>query len=212
MITIQSFTFNPFEENMYVLFDETREAVIIDPGCYTREEQNELSAFIQGQGLKPVKLLNTHAHLDHILGNNYVAGKYNIPLEMHEEDLELLRSAPVYGQIWGISPEPSPDPSAFLKEGDTVKFGNSTLDILFTPGHCPGSITFHSVKEKFAIAGDVLFYESIGRTDLPGGNTETLFRSIREKIFMLSEDTQIYPGHGPVTSVGHEKRFNAFLN
>ncbi|MBP6403232.1 MAG: MBL fold metallo-hydrolase, partial [Bacteroidia bacterium] len=138
MITIQSFTFNPFEENMYVLFDETREAVIIDPGCYTREEQNELSAFIQGQGLKPVKLLNTHAHLDHILGNNYVAGKYNIPLEMHEEDLELLRSAPVYGQIWGISPEPSPDPSAFLKEGDTVKFGNSTLDILFTPGHCPG--------------------------------------------------------------------------
>ncbi|HRH65489.1 MAG TPA: MBL fold metallo-hydrolase [Bacteroidia bacterium] len=211
MITIQSFTFNPFEENMYVLYDETKEAAIIDPGCYTAAEKQALSHFIEKEGLKPVKLLNTHAHLDHMLGNNFVASRYRLDLEMHEADLELLQSAPVYGQIWGIKPEPSPDPSSFLKEGDTVTFGHSTLGVLFTPGHCPGSITFYSAAEKFAIAGDVLFYGSIGRTDLPGGNHELLIRSIREKIFPLGDDTIVYSGHGPATTVGFEKQHNPFL-
>ena len=138
MITIQSFTFNPFSENMYILYDETKEALIIDPGCYTQPEKEELAKFIVETGLKPVKLLNTHAHIDHVLGNNFVAGKFGLKLEMHEADVDLLRSAPVYGQMWGIKPEPSPEPSTFLTEGDVVLFGNSKLDVLFTPGHCPG--------------------------------------------------------------------------
>ena len=211
MITIQSFTFNPFSENMYILYDETKQALIIDPGCYTQPEKDELAKFISETGLKPVKLLNTHAHIDHVLGNNFVAGKYGLKLEMHEADADLLRSAPVYGQMWGIKPEPSPEPSAFLNEGDVVHFGNSKLDVLFTPGHCPGSITFFSSDEKFAIVGDVLFYGSIGRTDLPGGNHELLIRSIREKLFPLGDDMVVYPGHGPSTTIGFEKQHNPFL-
>ena len=211
MITIHSFTFNPFSENMYILYDETKEALIIDPGCYTQPEKEELAKFIRDAGIKPVKLLNTHAHIDHVLGNNFVAAKYGLKLEMHEADADLLRSAPVYGQMWGIKPEPSPEPSAFLTEGDEVKFGNSKLDVLYTPGHCPGSITFYSSDEKFAIVGDVLFYGSIGRTDLPGGNHELLIRSIREKLFPLGDDMVVYPGHGPSTTIGFEKQHNPFL-
>ncbi len=211
MITIQSFTFNPFSENMYILYDETKEALIIDPGCYTQLEKEELAKFILETGLKPVKLLNTHAHIDHVLGNNFVAAKYGLKLEMHEADADLLRSAPVYGQMWGIKPEPSPEPSAFLNEGDVVRFGNSKLDVLFTPGHCPGSITFFSSDEKFAIVGDVLFYGSIGRTDRPGGNHELLISSIREKLFPLGDDMVVYPGHGPSTTIGFEKQHNPFL-
>lgn len=211
MITIQSFTFNPFSENMYILYDETKEALIIDPGCYTQLEKEELAKFILETGLKPVKLLNTHAHIDHVLGNNFVAAKYGLKLEMHEADADLLRSAPVYGQMWGIKPEPSPEPSGFLNEGDVVRFGNSKLDVLFTPGHCPGSITFFSSDEKFAIVGDVLFYGSIGRTDLPGGNHELLISSIREKLFPLGDDMVVYPGHGPSTTIGFEKQHNPFL-
>ncbi len=211
MITIQSFTFNPFSENMYILYDETKEALIIDPGCYTQPEKEELAKFIVETGLKPVKLLNTHAHIDHVLGNNFVAGKFGLKLEMHEADVDLLRSAPVYGQMWGIKPEPSPEPSTFLTEGDVVLFGNSKLDVLFTPGHCPGSITFFSSAEKFAIVGDVLFYGSIGRTDLPGGNHELLISSIREKLFPLGDDMVVYPGHGPSTTIGFEKQHNPFL-
>lgn len=196
---------------MYILYDETKEALIIDPGCYTQPEKEELAKFIVETGLKPVKLLNTHAHIDHVLGNNFVAGKFGLKLEMHEADVDLLRSAPVYGQMWGIKPEPSPEPSTFLTEGDVVLFGNSKLDVLFTPGHCPGSITFFSSAEKFAIVGDVLFYGSIGRTDLPGGNHELLISSIREKLFPLGDDMVVYPGHGPSTTIGFEKQHNPFL-
>ncbi|HNP49612.1 MAG TPA: MBL fold metallo-hydrolase [Bacteroidia bacterium] len=211
MITIRSFTFNPFEENMYVLYDETKEAVIIDPGCYSENEKSELAEFILKENLIPVKLINTHAHLDHMLGNNFVASKYKLKLHMHKDDLDLLRSAPVYGQMWGIKPEPSPDPEFFLQEGDLVNFGNSSLLVLFTPGHCPGSLSFYSAKDQFAIVGDVLFYGSIGRTDLPGGNLEILLKSIREKLFVLPDQTIIYPGHGPHTTIGFEKKHNPFL-
>lgn len=211
MITIRSFTFNPFEENMYVLYDETKEAVIIDPGCYSENEKSELAEFILKENLIPVKLINTHAHLDHMLGNNFVASKYKLKLHMHKDDLDLLRSAPVYGQMWGIKPEPSPDPEFFLEEGDQLNFGNSSLQVFFTPGHCPGSLSFYSAKDQFAIVGDVLFYGSIGRTDLPGGNLDILLKSIREKLFVLPDQTIIYPGHGPHTTIGFEKKHNPFL-
>jgi len=211
MIKIKSFTFNPFEENTFVLHDHTGEAVIIDPGCYERDEQLELSDYIDTNGLKPVKLLNTHAHLDHMLGNNFIAGHYHLQLEMHEKDVDLLMAATVYGQMWGINPEPSPRPGVLLAEGDVVRFGISELLVLYTPGHSQGSISFFSDAERFAIVGDVLFNSSIGRTDLPGGNYEELMSSIREKLLPLGDDVKIYCGHGPVTSIGYEKRYNPFL-
>ncbi len=211
MITVKSFTFGPFEENTYILFDETRECIIMDPGCYDQNEKRELAGFIESEKLKPVKLINTHAHIDHILGNNFVAGKYSIQLEMNEHDVALLKAAPTYGQMWGINAEPSPEPHTLLNEGDVVKFGNSTFEVLFTPGHSAGSISFYSRADNFVIAGDVLFNGSIGRTDLPGGDFDTLIRSIKEKLFPLGDSCKVYSGHGPETSIGFERENNPFL-
>jgi glyoxylase-like metal-dependent hydrolase (beta-lactamase superfamily II) len=211
MINVHSFTFNPFQENTYVLNDETRQCIIIDPGCYTEIEKEELAGYITRMNLNPVRLLLTHSHIDHVLGNNYVCGKFNLKIEMNAIETELLKSAELYGEMWGINMEASPAPEVFLEEGHTIRFGNSFLDILFTPGHSPGSICFYSKAEKFAISGDVLFYESIGRTDLPGGDYETLIKSIREKVFQLGDDFRIYPGHGPSTTIGHERKFNPFV-
>jgi len=211
MMQIQSFTFNPFAENTYVLFDETHECVIIDPGCYTENERMELDEFITRKNLKPVKLINTHAHIDHILGNNHVVGKYNLNLEMHPADETVLKAATVYGEMWGIQVEPSPKVSHYLKEGDEVIFGNSRLKILFTPGHSPGSICLYDEEDQIVIAGDVLFYGSIGRTDLPGGDYDTLIGSIRKKLFVLADNVKVFPGHGPATTIGFERVNNPFL-
>jgi hydroxyacylglutathione hydrolase len=211
MMQIQGFVFNPFSENTYVLFDDTKECVIIDPGCCNDEERKELAGFIQEEGLKPVKLLNTHCHIDHVFGNSFVAKKYNLGLEIHKEDLPVLKSLPQVSHVYGLNAEESVDPSNFLNEGDQVKFGTSTLDILFTPGHSPGSICFVNREDKIIIGGDVLFYGSIGRTDLPGGDHETLLTSIREKLFVLDDEFLVFPGHGQQTDIGFEKKNNPFL-
>jgi len=211
MPEVKTFTFNPFQENTYVLYDETAECVIIDPGCYTPEEKQELEDFIFEKKLKPVKLLLTHAHIDHILGNNFVTGKYPIKIEMNEHDVKLLKVALTYGELWGIHCEPSPEPTVLLKEGNVVHFGNTNLEVLFTPGHSAGSICFYNREHDFVIGGDVLFYESIGRTDLPGGDHPTLIRSITEKLFPLGDACTVYPGHGPHTTIGHEREHNPFL-
>lgn len=211
MISIQGFTFNPFEENTYVLYDETKECVIIDPGCYNTHEREELADFIKSEELKPVKLLNTHCHIDHVLGNSFVAKKYNLQLEIHKEDLRVLHSLPQISHLYGLNAEESLEPTVFLNEGDIIKFGNSSLEILFTPGHSPGSICFVSHPDKFIIGGDVLFYNSIGRTDLPGGDHETLLASIRKKLFVLDEGFTVFPGHGGETTIGFEKKNNPFL-
>jgi hydroxyacylglutathione hydrolase len=211
MITIQVFTFNPFEENTYILFDETKECIIIDPGCSNKSEQEDMVNFIEEEGLKPVRLLNTHCHIDHVLGNTFIAKKYTLGLEIHKEDLQMLHSLPRVSHLYGLNAEESVDPSNFLSEGDQVKFGNSILDIFFTPGHSPGSICFVSKEDKFVIGGDVLFNRSIGRTDLPGGDHATLLSSIREKLFLLDDDYVVLPGHGQDTSIGFEKQNNPFL-
>jgi len=211
MIKVKNFRFGPFEENTYVLYDETMECMIMDPGCYTRDEKKALSDFIESEKLKPVKLINTHGHIDHILGNNFIAGKYKLDLEMNEHDVKLLKAAPVYGQMWGINAEPSPEPKTLLKEGDVVKFGNSSFEVLFTPGHSEGSVSFYNRENNFVLAGDVLFYGSIGRTDLPGGNFDILIRSIKEKLFPLGDNVKVYSGHGPETTIGFEKANNPFL-
>jgi len=211
MVNVKGFTFNPFQENSYVLYDETMECVIIDPGCYGPEEKLELTEFIREVKLKPVKLLNTHCHIDHVLGNKYVAETWNIELVIHELEADLLKAAQTYGANWGIFAEKSPVPSAFIREGDVLQFGNSKLEIIFAPGHSPGSICFYNMENRFCISGDVLFHQSIGRTDLPGGDYETLIRSIKNKLFVLPDDTIIYPGHGPITTIGAEKVSNPFL-
>lgn len=212
MIKIQSFTFNGFEENTYVLFDESKKCIIIDPGCYEQNEKLELERFIVDNELEPVKLINTHCHIDHVLGNRFVAEKWSLDLEMHELDLPTLRSVKDYCQLYGFhNYEESPEPSTFLKEGDKIHFGNSSLDVLFTPGHAPGHIVLYSNEQHFVIGGDVLFQMSIGRTDLPGGDYDTLISSIKDKLLPLDEQTKVYCGHGPSTTIGFEKANNPFL-
>lgn len=208
---IQSFTFNPFDENTYVIYDETRECVIIDPGCYMNEEKAELIAFIEEKKLSPTMVLNTHCHVDHIFGNKFLFDKYGLLPICHQLELKLLDAAGEYSKQWGIFLEPSPHPQKFLEEGDLVQFGSSSLEVLFTPGHSPGSVCFYNSKEKILIGGDVLFQMSIGRTDLPGGHHQTLLDSITQKLFVLPADVKVFSGHGPTTTIGFEKMYNPFL-
>ena len=212
MTQVASFTFNPFQENTYVLYDETKECIIIDPGCYTNVEKEELVQFIEQNDLMPKRLINTHCHIDHVLGNKYIAEKYQLALEIHEGEIPVLAALQQTATMYGIAVEPSPQPRKFLKEGDEFSFGNTQLEILFTPGHSPASISFFCKKEKFLIAGDVLFYGSIGRTDLPGGNFNTLISSIKNKFYPLGDEVKVYSGHGPSTSIGFEKQTNPWLN
>lgn len=211
MINVHYFVFNDFLENTYVLWDETYECVIIDPGCYYPAEREELEKFIKVNGLKPVLLLNTHCHIDHILGNKWVKDSFNIDFLMHRNDLVVLNNAMNVAKMYGISIEPSPQPDRLLEEGEMISFGNSSLGILFTPGHSPGSISFYSPDDKFIIGGDVLFQSSIGRTDLPGGHYETLMQSIFNKFLILPDEVTVYSGHGPTTTVGEEKKNNPFV-
>ena len=212
MAQVVQLTFNPFQENTFIVYDETGECVIFDPGCYDAREQKQLSDKISELGVRPVRLINTHCHLDHVFGNKYVADTYALPLEIHEKELSLLNAVPQICEMYGLpKPEPSPAPSNFLKPGDTLEFGNTKLEMLFTPGHSPGSISFYCREDKFIIAGDVLFYGSIDRTDLPGGDYNTLIESIKTQLLPLGDDITVYSGHGPATRIGYERKNNPFL-
>lgn len=205
------FTFNGFSENTYVLYDETKECVIIDPGCSNDEEREALDSFISSQNLKPVRLLNTHCHIDHILGNKYVSEKYALELEAHKGEVPVLESGLMVSQMYGIAYEKSPDITKFIEEDELVGFGNTTLKTLLTPGHSPASISFYNEENEVLIAGDVLFQGSIGRTDLPGGDYDTLINAVRTKFFTLPDSTRVFPGHGPATKIGIEKEMNPFF-
>ena len=211
MINIKSFVFGPFQENTYLLFDETNECIIIDPGCYDGPEQLLLENFIKEKQLKPVKLINTHCHLDHVFGNGFVADTYKLKLEINKLDLPVLDAYLTSANLYGLNASPSPQPSVYIDEGDIIKFGNSMLEILFTPGHSPGSITLYNREQKIMIVGDVLFYGSIGRSDLPGGNSEILIHSIKNKLLPLGDNYTVYNGHGPSTNIGFERINNPFL-
>ena len=212
MSVVVVFTFNDFSENTYLIHDETKECIIIDPGNNNPAEDSTLSDFIQSNELKPVRLINTHCHLDHVFGNKYVADTYGLELEIHEGELPVLASSPQVSAMYGIPyPNPSPTPTTFLKEGEAIKFGETSLSIHFTPGHSPASISFYNAEEGYIIGGDVLFQGSIGRTDLPGGNMDTLIASIKKHFLTLPDDTRVYSGHGPMTTVGHERAHNPFL-
>jgi glyoxylase-like metal-dependent hydrolase (beta-lactamase superfamily II) len=210
-MNIVKFVFSPFQENTYVLYDKTKECVIIDPGCYDEKERNRLVEFIESRGLTPVRLLNTHCHIDHIFGNKFVSEKYNLPLESHKDEQEMIAYSESKASLYGVELQPSPAISVFWDEGDVITFGESELSVLFTPGHSPASISFYARKHNFIIGGDVLFRQSIGRTDLQGGNFETLVNSIRTKFFTLPNDTKVYSGHGEVTTVEFEKLHNPFV-
>jgi hydroxyacylglutathione hydrolase len=213
MTSVQKFTFNPFQENTYILFDETKECVIIDPGCYTKQEKEKLKSFIITNNLTVKNVISTHSHIDHVLGNNYVLNEFNIGLITYKDDLETLNRIPEYAPSYGFTDyEVSPQPVSFFDLEKGYSFGNSHLNIAFVPGHAPGHVVFISTDDKFIINGDCLFYGSIGRTDLPGGDHDTLINSIKNKLLTLPSDYKVYCGHGPETTIGFEKQNNPFLN
>lgn len=211
MITLKIFVFNPFQVNMYLLYDDTKECIVIDPACSTQAEFDVVDAFIKENNLKPVAFYNTHCHIDHIAGNYYMDKHYKIPFGIHKAGLPLLNHAKGYGLAFGFDIEEIIQPSVFIEEGDEIKFGNSLLKVLYTPGHANGSVCFYAEKEKFVIVGDVLFNGGIGRTDLPSGDYDLLISNIKEKLLTLPDDIVVYPGHGEATSIGNEKRYNSYL-
>ncbi len=208
---VAQFTFNSFAENTFVIWDETNQAVIIDPGMMDASEDTMLFDFIKDEGLKPVLVLNTHCHIDHILGNASTTQKYDIELWAHKNELAMLERAPAASLMWNVPYKESPLPNKFIEEGDKVIFGNSTLEILFVPGHSPGHIVFINHNEKLVIGGDVLFNGSVGRVDLPGSNVQDLVKSIQQKMYALPDEYVVYPGHGPETTIGREKKSNMFV-
>jgi len=211
MISIHKFTFNPIRENTYVLYDESSECVIIDPGMYDGDEQNELVGFIKKNQLKPVLLLNTHCHYDHVFGNKFVYDTWGLKPQFHRGELIVLQSIPGYAPQMGLHYELSPEPEVFLSETGHVEFGHSRLELIFAPGHSPAHLCFYAESDHFLIGGDVLFYNSIGRTDLPGGNHTQLINNIKNNLFILPDHCEVHPGHGPSTSIGFEKLHNPFL-
>lgn len=209
-MTIKSFTFNPFQTNCFVLHDG-QEAIIIDPSCHTKREIEEVLGYIDVEGVEVKHLLLTHGHIDHIYGCSALAEAFDDGFKMHREDLPLLEKASEHAAMFGTHIEEPPPPTDFLAEGDAIHFGDRTLEILFTPGHSPGSICFLDKQEGILIGGDVLFYDSIGRTDLWRGSLPELMASIYQKLMVLPDDTNVYPGHGPETTIGRERQFNPFL-
>ena len=210
---VLSLTFNPVQENTYLVYDEdSRETIIFDPGMYTPAEEKEFVRRLDELWLKPTQLINTHCHFDHIFGNAFVKETYGLLLGIHPLEEQLLTAAPLVVQTYGMPPmTPSPPPDYYLNEGDTVSLGATTFEVLFAPGHSPGSLCFYNRTGGYLIAGDVLFNGSIGRTDLPLGDHDTLIGSILTKLMPLPDETVVYPGHGPSTTIGKERRSNPFL-
>jgi hydroxyacylglutathione hydrolase len=211
MLSIKTFIFNPVQENTYVLYNDQKQCCIIDPGCYFSQERNELKEFINATGLLPVLLLNTHCHLDHVFGNKFVHDTWGLTLHFHEKEKPVFDNAPAAGIRWQLPFENYKGDLIFLKEGEKISIGKDEMDVLFTPGHSPGSVSFYDKKEGFVISGDVLFKGSIGRTDLPGASFETLANSIHTQLFVLPEETKVFSGHGAPTTIGFEKKNNPYL-
>ena len=211
MLQVKSFVFSPIQENTYVVFNEFNQCIVIDPGCYFDGEKETLKNFIQQKSLTPLMLLNTHCHLDHVFGNKFVAENYQLTLQLHQKEKLVLSYAPTAGLMYNMPFDNYAGEFIELKEGDKILLGEDELEIVETPGHSPGSICFYCGKQGFLIGGDVLFKGSIGRTDLPMGDYETLIKSIKQKLFLLPDNVIVYSGHGEETTIGKEKIFNPFV-
>lgn len=211
MIHIKSFTCNPYQENTYLLYDDKGNCAVIDPGMYGSEEEQMVSSFIAENNLTPTLLLNTHCHVDHVLGNKYIADTYNLLPLFHEGELPLLIEVQTYAPQMGIQYNVSPIGEEFLPNTGEIMLGDQPLQLIFAPGHSPAHLCFYNAEQGFLIGGDVLFKGSVGRTDLPGGNHELLMESIRTAVYTLPDETIVYPGHGPTTTIGFEKNNNPFV-
>ncbi len=211
MITIQDFCFSAFQENTYVLYNEFKEAIIIDPGCYTRIEEKMLTDFIRKENLKPSLLLNTHCHLDHVFGNNYVSETYGLTAHIHPNEQIVLDRLQEAAAKWGVPTDAYKGPIQYIEEGEIIQFGTDSFKVLLTPGHSPGSVCFYHAQQDFMIGGDLIFKDGVGRTDLPGANPLDLIKSIRTQIFPLPDTLTIYSGHGPATTWGREKEHNPYI-
>jgi glyoxylase-like metal-dependent hydrolase (beta-lactamase superfamily II) len=211
MLTVKSFCFNPFAENTYLVLAPGGECAIIDPGCHTESEQRVLVDYIRENGLKPILFLNTHCHLDHVFGNNFVHQTWGLPLHMHAAEQPVLDYASIAGDLYQVPCESYKGTIQYLVPGNSWQLGQFSVQCLFTPGHSPGSLSFYCAEAGWVISGDALFQGSVGRTDLPGGNMDQLVQSIRTQLYVLPEETIVYAGHGPTTSIGIEKRSNLYV-
>jgi hydroxyacylglutathione hydrolase len=211
MLNVAFFTFNPFQENTYMIANEKKQCWIVDPGMYDDQEVKAIKDYITRNQLQPQGIINTHAHIDHILGVQELIDTYNIPFGIHADDLPILQRAEATAAMFGFEFKNAPKQTHFISEKDTLKLGDDNLKVFLVPGHSPGSIAFYYPAGKWVISGDVLFNGSIGRTDLPGGDYDTLINSIRTHLFPLPDDTQVLSGHGPATTIGDEKADNPFL-
>lgn len=210
MLKLHCFVFNPFQENTYILYDDTGECMVVDPGCFDASEKKELQEFISTNNLTVKLLVNTHCHIDHVLGNAFVKDIFGVDLLVPKGEEPGLKAVSVYAPNYGLFHYEEAKPDGYLYEGDVLSFGNQKLKIISAPGHSPDHMVFYHEESAILIGGDVLFYNSIGRTDLPGGNHDVLIRSIHHKLFVLPDDVKVYPGHGPETTIGFEKRTNPF--
>ncbi len=211
MIQVQTFVFNPFSENTYVLYDKTGEGVVIDPGCFQQNEYNELETFVKTNQLTIKYILITHGHIDHVLGCTYLKKSWQTPIWLHQKEKETYDAVPTYAASYGFNQYLHTPADYYFTNDEVISFGNSTLDIIYAPGHSAGHVAFINKEAKMCIGGDILFNGSIGRVDLPGGDYDTLIKSIKSKIFTLPEDTMVYPGHGEPTTVKKEKATNPFF-
>lgn len=212
MLNVKIFQFNPLQENTYLVFNEAKQCIIVDPGCYTEQERDQLAQFISSKQLKPVLLVNTHCHLDHVFGNKFIHDQFGLELHIHAGEQKVLEMAPTSGLMWNLPFDNYQGTLHFLSESTPIHLGEDKLEVLYTPGHSPASISFYSKEDDLLIAGDVLFRESVGRTDLPGGNPDILAHSIKTQLYTLPDETIVYPGHGIPTTIGHEKHHNPFIS
>ena len=211
MLHIKSFVFSPIQENTYLLYNEQKQCAIIDPGCYDDAERDQLSAFIEANGLKPVLLINTHCHLDHVFGNNFVSETYGLTALFHQKEQAVIDRLPEGGARWGVPTEAYKGKVQYIQQDELIHFGKDVFKVLETPGHSPGSVCFYHEAQDFLIGGDLIFKDGVGRTDLPGSNPLDLIKSIQTQIFPLPDTMTIYSGHGPATTWGREKKANPYI-
>ncbi len=212
MIGIKTFCFNTLQENTHLIYKPGGDCIIIDPGNYFEDEFKILTGFISQQKLKPVMIVNTHCHIDHILGVQALKENFNIPFCIHELERQVLLSMKSFAEIYGFPDYREPEPDRFLKERDIIELEESAWKVIFIPGHSPGHIALYEKEMGKCIAGDIIFQNSIGRTDLPGGDFDTLIAGIKNKLYVLPDEVEIYSGHGPNTTLGKEKIYNPFCN